>query len=276
MNILFVCTGNTCRSPMAFGYLSHKKLNNISVKNAGIAATSSPVSENSAAVMAELGIDIKDHISTPITASLIDWADRIYCLSKSHYDFLLKNGINPDKLFVLGGGIFDPFGQDIDTYRVCRDEIISAIEGEFCKIKILSAKKENINDIAEIEKLCFSSPWSQEAIMESFENGTKFFIALFETQVVGYCGINTVLDEGYITNVAVKKDFRNLYIGTALLNNLDNLAKKENLSFISLEVRVSNNAAISLYQKCGYENMGVRKGFYENPKEDAFIMTKRF
>ena len=84
-----------------------------------------------------------------------------------------------------------------------------------------------------------------------------------------------LLDEGYITNVAVKKDCRNCGIGKELLSKVDKKADALGLSFISLEVRQSNVAAISLYEKQGYKNEGVRKNFYKSPVENAIIMTKR-
>lgn len=275
MNILFVCTGNTCRSPMAEGYLKSKKLNDIFVKSAGIAAFGDSANPNSIEVMRELGIDISSHFSSQISAYHIDWADKIYCLSPSHLTALME-AVPKHKLCLLGHGIADPFGQDIDVYRSCRDEIIEYIDRIFTDIQIKDFEPAFCEDIAKIEAECFSAPWSSKAILDSFDNGTRFFMAVKDNRCVGYCGIDCVLDEGYITNVAVLKDFRKTGIGDLLISRLDALAKENGLGFISLEVRQSNKAAISLYLKNGYEIVGVRKDFYSSPKEDAFIMTKRF
>ncbi len=129
--------------------------------------------------------------------------------------------------------------------------------------------------IAALEKECFSEPWSAEAVNESAAEGVMFFVFEENGNIVGYVGLQTVLDEGYITNVAVSRDYRRRGIGKALIEALDQKADDIPLSFISLEVRESNTAAIFLYTSCGYENAGVRKGFYRNPRENAIIMTKR-
>ncbi len=270
MNILFVCTGNTCRSPMAEGYLKSK---NISASSCGLCADGSPVSQNSKTVMAEIGIDISNHISRQITMKDIERADSIICMSSSHAN-ALKN-ICSDKVSVLGGGIADPYGQDINVYRLCRGQIISEIDKLF-SLEIKPAQKEDAKTIAELEKECFSRPWSENAITEAMGHGTKFFVAEKNDEILGYLGISVVLDEGYITNIAVFPNARKQGVATKLLENLFAFAKENNLSFISLEVRESNAKAISLYKKFGFENQGLRKNFYENPKENAIIMTKRF
>ncbi len=129
--------------------------------------------------------------------------------------------------------------------------------------------------IAELEAACFSSPWSEAAVLSSHNEGIRFFIYEKDGKTVGYVGLQRVLDEGYITNIAVSPDCRRQGIAKALLSELDRLAESLSLSFISLEVRGSNSAAISLYTALGYKREGIRRGFYDNPKEDAIIMTKR-
>ena len=129
--------------------------------------------------------------------------------------------------------------------------------------------------IAELEKECFSDPWSADAVISSVKEGVRFFLVEEEGVVLGYVGLQSVLDEGYITNIAVTKTARGKGFAKALLSELDKVAAQLSLSFISLEVRVGNRAAISLYEKCGYENVGIRPNFYDNPREDAIIMTKR-
>ncbi len=136
-------------------------------------------------------------------------------------------------------------------------------------------KKGDEAGIARLERLCFSSPWSEEALLCSAEEGIKFFLYEADGNTVGYVGLQRVLDEGYITNIAVDPACRRQGIGRALLSHLDETADRLGLSFISLEVRESNSAAIGLYNSLGYKNEGVRKSFYENPRENAVIMTKR-
>ena len=280
MNILFVCTGNTCRSPMAEGYLDSKKLFNINCRSRGISADGSPLSEKSVKAMAEIGIDLAGLYSEQLNLSDIAWADKIICLSHSHKT-VLKMYASEDKIFVLGDGISDPYGQPLEVYEKCRDEITKAIdtliaEGFFSEYFIVSLKPEHIPQIATLERICFSEPWSEESILDAYKNSTKFFVAEEDGKVLGYVGISCILDEGYITNIAVFPTERGRGIGTALLKRLFSMAGDISLSFISLEVRESNLAAISLYEKLGFKVEGKRKNFYRDPQEDGLIMTKRF
>ena len=274
MNILFVCTGNTCRSPMAEGYLRAKNTQNINAFSCGLFADGSPVSQNSALAMDEIQIDISSHISKQITKADIENADRIICMSPSHKQTLESIGVTNAE--VLGGGIFDPYGQDLESYRLCRDQIIKEIDKLFPNVTVSQIEHRHIKEIARLEKECFSTPWSEQTIEDAFKTGTRFFVAQKDNSVLGYVGISAILDEGYITNVAVFPEARQQGVASALLNSLFKFAKENSLSFISLEVRESNNAAISLYQKFGFKTEGKRKNFYSAPQEDALIMTKRF
>ena len=281
MNILFVCTGNTCRSPMAEGYLKSKGIKGATVLSRGLACDGSPVSLNSKKAMAEAGIDISSHISRQITADDINKADKIICLSPSHKSVLLSAGVPENKLYILGDGISDPFGGSIEIYRQCRDEIFAAIDmlikdGFFGNLSVIPIEQRHIKEIARLEELCFSEPWSEEGILEAYRLGTKFFAAEADKKLIGYIGIKAVIDEGYITNIAVFPEFRRRGVAKALLNKVFEFAKEKGLSFVSLEVRPSNTEAISLYEKTGFKEEGRRKNFYRLPLEDALIMTKRF
>lgn len=136
-------------------------------------------------------------------------------------------------------------------------------------------QKGDETGIAELERECFSDPWSKEAVLESAASGMRFFVFEENSRIIGYVGLQTVLDEGYITNIAVNSSYRRQGIGQKLLQALDETAEKLSLSFISLEVRESNSSAIKLYTKMGYVSDGTRPNFYENPRENAIIMTKR-
>lgn len=281
MNILFVCTGNTCRSPMAEGYLRSKALKDVSVSSRGLSADGSAVSINSKTVMNEIGIDISNHISKQITPDDIVLADKIICLSPSHKAALLSAGAPKEKLFVLGNGISDPYGGNPDVYRRCRDEIINATDeliksGFFNSFIIVPIEQRYISPIAKLEKVCFSEPWTAKGLIDSYKSGTKFFAAENGSRLIGYIGIKAVIDEGYITNVAVFPQYRRQGAATALINKVFEYAMEKSLSFVSLEVRVSNSDAVSLYEKLGFVTEGRRKDFYRNPREDALIMTKRF
>jgi len=280
MNILFVCTGNTCRSPMAEGYLESKDLPDLKIESRGFSGNGLPVSENSQEVMEEIGIDISFHKSTQLNLSDISWADKIIYMSEDHL-ILLSLYAPAEKLLLLGNGISDPYGGDIERYRQCRDEITAEIdklikEDFFSETYVTAVSFEHLKEIARLEKVCFSCPWSENALTEAYSAGTKFFVAVKGDKVLGYIGISCIIDEGYITNVAVFPEYRRQGVGRALLERVFSLARDEGLSFVSLEVRVSNSDAISLYKSLGFLEEGRRKNFYDNPKEDALILTKRF
>ncbi len=280
MKVIFVCTGNTCRSPMAEGYLKSKLIGGLEVYSRGFCLDGIPVSENSVTACKHLGIDISSHRSKALVRSDLD-ADMFICMSNQHKNGLLSIGIAEDKITVLGGGIPDPYEQDTQVYRNCREQIFKEIDllidnGIFTGYKIKSIERKHIQSIAKLEKECFTQFWSENAILESFVAGTKFFVAEKNSKVIGYIGINCVCDEGYITNVAVFQKYRNMGVATLLIDRCVRLARELSLKFVSLEVRPSNVNALSLYEKLGFVCEGRRKDFYQMPKEDALIMTRRF
>lgn len=126
--------------------------------------------------------------------------------------------------------------------------------------------------LAAIEKACFHAPWSETMLREELGKGI-FLVAERDGAAVGYVGCQTVLDEGYITNVAVSPDCRRQGVARALLDELKARAVQAGLSFVTLEVRASNAPAIALYEGAGFVRVGVRKNFYTAPTEDAVLMT---
>jgi len=144
-------------------------------------------------------------------------------------------------------------------------------------MNIRNATIADISAIANIEKSCFSHPWSEQSIKDSFENNCNtFYIAEVESQIAGYIGLSVMADEGYILNVAVMPENRKQGIGETLVNEVLAFAKENNLAFVTLEVRASNIPAINLYNKLGFEKVGERKNYYSNPTENALLMTKYY
>ncbi|MBQ2427462.1 MAG: ribosomal protein S18-alanine N-acetyltransferase [Ruminococcus sp.] len=134
-----------------------------------------------------------------------------------------------------------------------------------------------IDAVAAIEAECFSHPWSKKSLEESLEKeNSLFLVAVEDEKVIGYVGIEVIVDEGYIFNVAVSADYRRRGMGYALVRELVTYSMKNSLCFITLEVRESNSAAISLYSKFGFIKAGERKNYYSDPTEAAVLMTKYF
>lgn len=133
----------------------------------------------------------------------------------------------------------------------------------------------DIPSVAQIEKECFSSPWSEQGLFSELSNEQAYFYVLEAWgDIAAYMGMHIILDECYITNVAVREGFRRRGFAEALVRNAVKISEENKCYFITLEVRKSNEKAISLYSKCGFEILGERKDFYTEPKENAYIMTK--
>lgn len=144
-------------------------------------------------------------------------------------------------------------------------------------MKIEKMTAEQLEEIAQLEKNCFVHPWSRQSLESELANENSLFLtAIDDNKVVGYIGMNVVVDEGYIFNVAVDENYRKRGIGSALIGELVTFCKKNNLCFLTLEVRESNENARSLYSKFGFIKVGERKNYYKEPVEDAVLMTKYF
>ena len=142
-------------------------------------------------------------------------------------------------------------------------------------ITIVPLQAEHAQALHRVESLCFSLPWSEASIADiAADPRAAGFTALFCGEPVGYAAMYAVLDEGIVTNVAVDPAHRRKGAATALLHALFGFCEQHGIRRLELEVRVSNAAAVSLYEKEGFVPVGLRKGFYDQPKEDAFIYIK--
>lgn len=138
-------------------------------------------------------------------------------------------------------------------------------------------KKEYISALCAIEKKSFSNVWTKENFESELTNPTSvFFVAVENGEALGCISMNNALGEGFISKLMVSEEKRRQGIGRLLLEKLCEYAQKNKMFALTLEVRESNTPAIALYEKAGFKNMGKRKNFYRNPKEDAVIMTKEF
>lgn len=134
--------------------------------------------------------------------------------------------------------------------------------------------EEDLEQVAELEKSIFSTPWSKAAFSESLQRPYSHFFVAAADEIAGYCGVHNLGGDGEITNVAVVPKYRGQKIAYKMLDFAMAETKKAGVQAFTLEVRVSNTPAINLYEKLGFTSQGVRKNFYENPTEDALIMWK--
>ena len=135
----------------------------------------------------------------------------------------------------------------------------------------------HVTQIAELETICFSDPWSEKSIGSELENKLSFWLVAMEgDRVAGYVGSQTVLDETDMMNIAVHPDYRRKGIAEALVTALIARLKEQGSTSLMLEVRASNEPARKLYEKMGFVQVGRRPNYYRNPKEDAYILRKEW
>lgn len=261
--------------------LNDRGIESINVTSAGLAAyPGDAVSENSVIAAQKYGVDISAHRSRRVSEYMLERSVFV-CMTTSHAQALAPY-LDECRLFVLGSGIADPYGCSQEIYDLCAEQINAALpelltQIIMCNAVITPMEESHTEKIAQIEKECFSLPWSESSLRQELDNENAHFLtALLGDEVVGYIGVIEICGEADITNVAVDTRYRRFGIGGKLLKSAESGATKRGCESITLEVRVSNEAAISLYEKNGYTQVGIRKGFYEKPTEDALLMTKYF
>lgn len=135
----------------------------------------------------------------------------------------------------------------------------------------------HLDQIAELEKICFSDPWSIPMLEPELSNPLSLWLVMVEQeQVIGYVGSQAVLDAADMMNIAVHPAYRRQGIAERLVQELVAQLKQKGINSLALEVRASNAPAISLYEKLEFKQVGRRPGYYRNPKEDAYIMRKEW
>ena len=142
---------------------------------------------------------------------------------------------------------------------------------------ITSMDESHVPQVAQLEKVCFNDPWSENSIASELGNKLSvWLVAVEDDKVIGYVGSQTVMGETDMMNIATHPDYRNQGVATKLINALiESLTKRGSHSLI-LEVRLSNSQAISVYEKQGFTEVGRRKNYYRNPREDALILRKEW
>ena len=137
--------------------------------------------------------------------------------------------------------------------------------------------QQHVAQVAELEKLCFSDPWSEKSVASELNNPLAFWLVADDNgRVAGYIGSQTVVGESDMMNVAVHPDYRQQGIATGLIVGLVEQLRKLESHSLTLEVRASNEPAKRLYEKLGFQQVGCRKNYYRNPREDALILRKEW
>ena len=144
-------------------------------------------------------------------------------------------------------------------------------------MRIAHMTAEHVLQVAALEKVCFSDPWSENSVASELENPLScWLVALDGETVAGYVGSQTVMDETDMMNIAVHPDFRRQGVARALILALIGELKKRGSRCLTLEVRASNDPARALYESLGFAHVGTRRNYYQNPKEDALILRKEW
>ena len=145
-------------------------------------------------------------------------------------------------------------------------------------MRIVPMTADHVVSVAELEKICFGTEaWSEKSVASELTNALSLWlVAMEEDKVAGYVGSQTVMDETDMMNVAVHPDHRRKGIAEALVLSLAEALKEKGSHCLTLEVRASNAPAIGLYEKLGFQQIGLRKNYYHNPKEDARILRMEF
>ena len=145
-------------------------------------------------------------------------------------------------------------------------------------ITIRPMEEKDLDEVCRMEEEAFSMPWHRESFLEMIQNENALYLVALndKDEILGSCGVLNIVGDGNVTNVVVDQKHRKLGIGSILMEALLRKGSEElGIDAFTLEVRVSNQSAIRLYEKMGFENAGIRKNFYEKPTEDAIIMWKR-
>ena len=145
------------------------------------------------------------------------------------------------------------------------------------KMRITQMTSAHVAQVAELEKICFSDPWSEKSVASELTNPLSLWlVALDGETVAGYIGSQSVMGESDMMNVAVHPDHRRQGVAETLVTELVSALAEKGNHCLTLEVRASNAPAISLYEKLGFARIGLRRNYYRNPKEDALILRKEW
>ncbi len=293
--ILFVGHSDTRITPLCAAIMKYlcvnKEVENLEFSSCGFWAMEGQSVHPTLLVSAgEIGVDLSGYKSHYITLDDISWATLII-----PQDAMVARGVaaalgeeSKDKIY-RPMFVYEPDTSSIFKFRKSRDECLAFCEKLLKKLSTTGKDRERISSgieyrnvtkeeaaqVLPLEEACFSHPWTLANIESEIEKDTSFFIGAFcEGKMVGYASLYYVERSAFMNNVGVHPDYRQLGIGETLMGQLETLALEKGIYTISLEVRSKNKAAISMYEKLGYQKKGSRKSFYRDPVDDGDIMTK--
>lgn len=252
-------------------------LSGVMAQSAGISVgIPSGAAKNACIAVGKYGATLANHISTQLTVEDLKEYKLILTMTSSQRD-MLRNYVNDEKIMTLSdfagevGEVSDPYGGSLELYEKTAEQIrYYILRGISRNSKCVFAQNCDLDSIVKMEKEYFADSWSENSVKLQIENH-KIIVIKFGEIILGYCIFMIAADEGEILRIATLKNMRKGGVGKKLLTSVIYEMKESGVGEVFLEVRAGNESAISLYKSIGFEEIGIRKGYYKDNGEDAVL-----